>query len=191
MIPGFTVKALAISFVAAAFCSLGLIWYLTYEPPVGGDFSLTYRGNEWRLSQNAKELNILYFGYTKCPDVCPLTLSHAGQAFHGLTEDEAKRVHLLFLSVDRDNDVPEDVANYAAHFFPSFLGLSGTREQIDKTIAMYHASYIIEKDEKSHLGYSIAHTDRLFFLNNNGVVQATISNPRSSEEIIKTIKEHL
>ena len=187
----FPLKALAISIALTCLGVGALIWYATYEKPMGGDFSLTYRGTAWNFSENANKLNLLYFGYAKCPDVCPLTLSIASQAFKGLSEDELKKVNLIFLSVDRDHDIPDDVANYAAQFFPSFKGLSGSREQIDEAVSMYAASYVVEENPKSYLGYSISHSDRIYFLNKNGIVQTTIASPRSPDEIIKTIKELL
>lgn len=168
-----------------------LLWSALREPCLGGDFELTERGRPWTFSVQPKKLNILYIGYAKCPDVCPMTLAFTAEAFRGLDETERKNVRLLFLSVDRDNDRPDDVADYAAQFFPDFIGLSGSREQIDKTVSMFNASYIVEKNPKSYLGYSIVHTDRLFFLNSAGIQIATIPTPRSSELILKTIKENL
>ncbi|MBX3040954.1 MAG: SCO family protein, partial [Bdellovibrionaceae bacterium] len=89
------------------------------------------------------------------------------------------------------NDKPDEVAEYAAQFFPEFLGLSGSREEIDKTVFLFHASYIVEKDPKSYLGYSIAHTDRLFFLDQKGQVVAMLASPKSADDILKLIKENL
>lgn len=185
------IKALIGAAVVVALQMAGLYWYVRYEPPMGGDFDLSYRGQAWRFSEQAKGLNILYIGYAKCPDVCPMTLSFTGQAFRSLSEDEKQKVRFLFLSVDYTHDRPDDVADYAAQFFPSFIGLSGFREQIDKTVSLFHASYIVEENPKSYLGYSISHPDRLYFLNKKGVVVATVSSPRSAEVILKTIKEKL
>lgn len=183
--------ALASALIIVSLFLIGLKFYATNEPAVGSDFSLTFRGQPWTFSQDAKELNILYIGYAKCPDVCPMTLSVAAHAFQGLSKSEAEKVRLVFLSVDVENDKPDDVADYAAQFHPSFIGLSGSKEQVDQVVNQYHASYIVEKDEKSYLGYSISHTDRLFFLDRNGIVQSMIPNARSAPEILNRIKEHL
>lgn len=178
--------ALVFSLVIAA-----LVFYINYEPAVGGDFDLTYRAQEWKFSDHTKDLNLLYIGYAKCPDVCPMALSYAGYAFKNLSPAELEKVQLLFLSVDRDNDLPDDVANYAAQFFPTFLGLSGSRQQVDATVSLFGASYMVEENPKSYLGYSIAHTDKLYFLNKKGIVIHTIQSPRSAESIIEIIKENL
>lgn len=167
------------------------IWNATRPPVAGGDFSLTYRGKDWKFSDAPKELNLVYFGYAKCPDVCPLTLGFAGSAFKKLTEDELNRVRFLFVSVDQEHDNPNDVADYATNFFSSFVGLSGSKKQIDTAIGLFPASYIVEENPKSYLGYSIIHTDRVFFLNKKGVVIDSIAGPRDVDSIFAKIKEHL
>lgn len=168
-----------------------VIWRSSRPPEFGGDFNLTYKGQAWHFSDDAKKLNLIYFGYVKCPDVCPLALNYTGLAFKKLSADELKNVRFLFLSVDQVHDNPQAVADYAHNFFPDFLGLSGSKQQIDDTIKMYPASYIYEDDPKSYLGYSISHTDRLFFLNHNGIMIDSLPNPRDADSIYNKIKEHL
>lgn len=168
-----------------------LIWFLTREPSIGGDFQLTYKGEPWIFSEHKKPLNVLYMGYAKCPDVCPMTMGVSSHAFKQLTREEQERVQFLFLSVDYEHDQPEDVARYAQQFFPDFIGLSGSAEQVNATVELFGANYMVEKNPKSYMGYSIIHTDRLFILNSKGVVLTTILNPRSTDLILKTIKEYL
>lgn len=168
-----------------------MIWQEMRGPKLGGDFDLNFRGQTWTFSKNARDLNLLYIGYAKCPDVCPLSLSHAGQAFQELTGEQAKNVQLLFVSVDYENDEPQSVAEYAAQFNPSFIGLTGKENEIRKAVDLFGASFMTEKSPKSYLGYSISHTDRLFFLNEKGIVVDTIPNPRVAGEILNKIKEHL
>lgn len=168
-----------------------MIWQQMRGPKLGGDFNLNYRGQAWTFSKNARELNLLYIGYAKCPDVCPLSLSYARQAFQELTEKQAKNVQLIFVSVDFENDNPQSVAEYAAQFNPSFVGLTGKEAEIRKAVDLFGASFMTEKNSKSYLGYSISHTDRLFFLNEDGIVVDTIPNPRVAGEIVRKIKEYL
>jgi len=121
-----------------------------------------------------------------------MSLSYAGDAFRMLKSDELSDVRFLFLSVDQAHDKPNDVADYAANFFPTFIGLSGSKEQIDKTIGLFPASYVLEENPKSYLGYSISHTDRIFFLNSKGVVIDSISGSKEgSDSIYKKIKENI
>ncbi|RYZ83778.1 MAG: SCO family protein [Proteobacteria bacterium] len=170
---------------------IGFVLYAQREPPVGGDFSLTFNNRPWKFSEHSKKLNLFYTGYVKCPDVCPLTMSVASRAFKQLTDEEKSKVSFLFLSVDRDHDRPEDVATYASQFSTSFLGLSGSRDQIDYVSRLFGATYIIEDDPKSHLGYGVSHADRIYLLNKKGKVLYVIHFARDPEQILKAIRSRL
>lgn len=89
----------------------------------GKDFSLTdHHGQPRRLADFRGKVVVLFFGYTQCPDVCPTTLSTLRQAMQLLGED-AKRVQVLFVTVDPARDTPALLAQYVPAFDPSFLGL--------------------------------------------------------------------
>lgn len=184
-------RGLFVTFSIATLVAVYFIWKLKYVPSYGGNFDLTYRAKPWTFADDAKKLNLLYFGYVKCPDVCPLTLSFAGGAFRGLTPAQLDNVRLIFVSVDQEHDDPIGVADYATNFFSSFIGLSGSLDQINSTIQMYPASYMVEKNPEAYIGYSIIHTDKIFFLNNKGIVQDFVASPRDSEIVLQKIKEYL
>jgi len=180
----------------AALTLVGVVFGLTFWnfnrlPDFGGDFQLTYRAQPFQFSTEAKPLNLIYFGYAKCPDVCPMTLAFAGAAFKKLSAKELAQVRLLFVSVDQAHDDPTAVADYATNFFPDFLGLSGSQEQIDAAIKLFPATYMMEVNPKSYLGYSIIHTDKIFFLNKRGKVIDEVPSPRDADVVLEKIKEHL
>lgn len=120
-----------------------------------------------------------------------MALSLTSQAFASLSEDQKKNVRLIFMSVDVEHDTPANVAAYAKNFDATFIGLSGTKENIDTAVKLFAASYIEEKDPNSYLGYSISHTDRIYFLDKHGIVLDTLPNPRSADSIVQKIKENL
>ncbi len=187
-------KQVIIASLVAAVLALAVtfgIKYIQQGPRLGGDFELVHKGEPWQLSEHKKDLSILYIGYAKCPDVCPMALSNTAAAMKALSAKEKGNVQVIFISVDAANDTAEAVATYASQFDASFIGLTGSQEQIDASIKPFGASYMIEKNEKSYLGYSIAHTDRLYFLNKRGYVLDMIASPRSAEEITQKIKENL
>jgi protein SCO1/2 len=186
-----SLKAVLVATIIVAAVFAYALWKFNQQPEYGGDFALTYQGQPWQFSADAKKLNLLYFGYVKCPDVCPMTLSYAGDAFKKLSADQAMMARFIFVSVDFAHDSPKSVADYATNFFPNFLGLSGSQQQIDKTIALFPASYMVEDNPKSYLGYSIIHTDKIFFLNKQGKVIDFVASPRDSQQILDKIKEHL
>lgn len=180
-----------VSAVLALALLAGLIWYSNRAPELGGSFSANFNSQTWNFNDDPKPLTLLYIGYAKCPDVCPMALSYSSQAFASLSEKEKAKVRLVFLSVDYEHDTPASVATYAQQFNPTFIGLTGSKEQIDSVVNLFKASYIVEKDAKSYLGYSISHTDRIYFLNKKGIVLDTLPNPRSADSIVEKIKENL
>lgn len=185
-------KLIVGAFVVSAVFVGALLWYGQRQPTLGGDFTLLNpAGGEWHFSDNPQDLNLLYIGYTKCPDVCPMTLSLISQAFAGLPAESRQKLRLIFVSVDYAHDTPQSAHDYAAQFSPQFIGLTGTKKQIDDLVKMVGASYIFEKDPKTYLGYSISHSDRVFFLNKKGIVVESESNVRSTDIIFKKIKDLL
>lgn len=177
--------------IAAVALLLGGLWLYQKEPRLGGPFTLIHEDKPWVFSENAKRVNLLYVGYAKCPDICPMALSYVAQAFRELPPETLSQLQFIFISVDAAHDSAEAVSTYAKQFNPTFIGLTGAQKDIDETIKLFGASYIVEENPKSYLGYSIAHTDKVFVLNKKGHVVGSIPSPRSTDEIIHKIKENL
>jgi protein SCO1 len=99
----------------------------------GRDFQLTGQdGRERKLADFRGKIIALYFGYTRCPDVCPTTMAALGEAITLLGEDGA-RVQGLFVTVDPRHDNPEVLARYVRSFHDDFIGLYGERNAIART----------------------------------------------------------
>ena len=95
---------------------------------LGRDFALTdHNGMPRTLADFRGKVVVLFFGYTHCPDVCPTTLAELAQAMQDLGPD-AKRVQVLFATVDPDRDTQDLLARYVPAFNPTFLGLRGDAE---------------------------------------------------------------
>lgn len=84
---------------------------------------------------------LLTFGYTNCADICPFTLGYLKNVYHALTPEQKKRTRVVFVTVDPDYDTPEHLKVYLAHFSPDFVGLTGSRAQIDRIVTLYQATY--------------------------------------------------
>ena len=99
------------------------------EPPPMGDIELTNaRGERVALSDLDARYLLMFFGYTNCPDVCPLTMARLAEIYRDL--DEPDEVQVVMVTVDPATDTPARTQEYAQTFHPDFLGLSGTNEEI-------------------------------------------------------------
>jgi protein SCO1/2 len=120
------------------------------EPPlagsqIGGDFTLVDKtGKTVRYADFAGKWRILYFGYTFCPDVCPLDVQHLMQGYHAFARahpDLAARIVPMFISIDPGRDTPQAVGQFAGAFGPELVGLTGSPAQIAvaaKDFAVYY-----------------------------------------------------
>lgn len=108
----------------------------------GYDFRLIdQNGKPFQLSQLRGKVVLFSFGYTHCPDVCPTTLTDFEKIYRALSENDRKRVQVLFISVDSRRDQPETLKNYIPYFDTSFLGLTGDANHINEATKAYGASY--------------------------------------------------
>jgi protein SCO1/2 len=116
------------------------------EPPlkgaaIGGPFALTdHNGRTVRDSDFAGEYRLIYFGYSYCPDVCPVDLQSIGQAMARLEKTapaKARRVQPIFITVDPERDTPAVLKPYVSAFHPRLIGLTGTPEQIEAVKKRY------------------------------------------------------
>jgi protein SCO1/2 len=135
------------------------------EPPASlPDFELTdTSGKSFHLYQTKGDITLVYFGYTYCPDVCPLTLHDVKEALAGLKTGR-ERVQLIFISVDPERDTPEVLKRYLAAFDPSFVGLTGDFEKIKEIMKPYGAFAEKESTTDSAAGYLVSHSARLFLV---------------------------
>lgn len=109
---------------------------------------------------------LVYFGYTHCPDVCPATLVKAMNARDQLGGD-ADRVHVMMVSVDPERDTPELVGDYVTSFDPSFIGVTGSREAIDRVTAQYGV-FSARGEDLGDGDYAVDHTASLMGIDTDG-----------------------
>jgi protein SCO1/2 len=137
------------------------------EPSLpAADFTLASDGGPVRLADLRGKVVVLFFGYTFCPDVCPTTMVRLGRALELLGKD-AERVQVVMISVDPERDTPERLGPYARAFHPSFLGLTGTREEID-AVASAYGIYHAKAEGSAATGYLVDHTANVLVLDRSG-----------------------
>jgi protein SCO1/2 len=156
--------------------------------PIGGDFALTdHNGQHFDLSSLRGKAVVILFGYTSCPDACPTTLSKLSSVFQRLGDD-AKRVKVLYVSVDPERDTPEVLKEDLGSFQVDALGLTGTKAQIDKVVALYGAEYEIVPTPKSAAKYTVAHTTTLYALDPAGRARLEFPYDATVEQIVAGLR---
>ena len=152
----------------------------------GGDFSLTGPdGRTVSLEDFRNKLVLVYFGYTFCPDVCPMTLSKLKLMMLDLGEN-AEDVQVIFISIDPERDNYNRLKDYVPYFHPTFIGLTGSEADIATVAKKYQTMYIKQKVE-SEAGYLMAHTDVVILVDQNGKYRGRYKSKFDMEELTKDI----
>jgi protein SCO1/2 len=103
---------------------------------------------------------VVVFGYTHCPDVCPMTLSNLASARRKLGDD-GKDVQVLFVTVDPQRDKPDLLREYVPAFDPTFIGLTGTPDQVTAVTKDFHV-YVDAHPAKQGEEYTVDHSAQMF-----------------------------
>ena len=135
------------------------------------DFTLTEQdGNPFRLSAMHGKVVLLTFGFTHCPNICPMTLANLAAVFNSLSPDEQRRVQVIFISVDPERDTTKVLKDYVPFFQPCFIGLTGSPDQIAK-VAKDYGAYYRTKYQDSPIAanyYAIEHSTEIYLINAEG-----------------------
>jgi len=142
---------------------------ITGNKQFGADFSLPDSSGKLRsLADYKGKVVVLFFGYTHCPDVCPTTMAELSQALQQLGPEDAKRVQVLFVTVDPERDTPELMAQYVPAFNPTFVGLRpADQEQLTKVTKDFRV-YYAKVPGKTPDSYTMDHTAASYVFDTDG-----------------------
>lgn len=138
------------------------------------EFSLVgHNGNRIGLDDLRNKIVLISWGYTNCPDVCPMTLSKLSKVMD-LLEEDAEQVEVLFVTVDPERDTPERMKSYVPFFNEKFIGVTGTRAEIDRMASDYNVTIVkheavygrSEKDTWDR--YLMTHTNTVHLVDKDG-----------------------
>ncbi|MEN8213229.1 MAG: SCO family protein, partial [Pseudomonadota bacterium] len=138
------------------------------DAPPGGDFTLHSSKGPFSLEEQRGKVVLLYFGYTRCPDICPTSLSFMTQALNELDDEELKKVLGVFVSVDPARDSFEMLDEYVAYFHPNLIGVTGSEQEVAETAALYGAQYYEVELKGSAFGYSVNHSAVIYLIAPDG-----------------------
>ncbi|CCL99004.1 uncharacterized protein FIBRA_01012 [Fibroporia radiculosa] len=203
----FTPKTAAV-FVATA---VGLYFYFRYEkqklleqrqkelddkqvgrPNVGGAFSLTTHENKPFTEQDLRgKWNLVYFGFTNCPDICPEELDKMSAAVHELDKQYGPIVQPIFISVDPARDSIKQVARYVSEFHPRLVGLTGDYASVKATCKAYRVYFSTPPDARADDDYLVDHSIFFYFMDPNGKFVDAFGKATTCEEVIARVQKEI
>ncbi|RMF66362.1 MAG: SCO family protein [Calditrichaeota bacterium] len=152
------------------------------------DFTLTDQHNQrFQLRDHLGKVVVLFFGYTTCPDVCPLTLSTWKRLKDALGKD-AQQVEFVYVTVDPERDTQERLAKHLAIFSPDFIGLTGTPEELQEVYSSYGVYREKVKVSDSAAGYLMNHTSKMLVLDKQGKWRLNISYNAPVADIVHDLR---
>lgn len=193
-------KALIIALIALAVLALVAVVVIprlrphvfhgqVLQSPDPVDFELTaHTGERVRLSDFRGKHVVLYFGYTFCPDVCPTTLARINQTLN-LLDEKADDVQVLFVSVDPERDTPAKLAQYVGAFNPTFLGLTGSEQDVMQAATPFGV-YFAKQEVEGKSDYLVDHTATAMVVDTEGRVKL-IWPPSTSSEFMAEDLRHM
>lgn len=177
---------------------------VTEAPAIGGDFRLTNQRDETvTLETNKGKYQLVFFGFTHCPDICPVTLTAITEAFNQMGDKSANFVPVL-ITVDPERDTPAVLAEYSKAFHPTLIALTGPREEIErvsKEFGVYSAKVEPEHKEHQHASmdhgshsdaghggaYNVDHTGLVYLLDRKGDYLSHFSQDTSADTFAKQL----
>lgn len=158
---------------------------------IGGPFTLIDKDNRTvRWDDFNGKYRIIYFGYSFCPDACPMDVQKMMQGFALFEKahpDLGRQVQPIFVTIDPARDTPQVVGEFAAAFSPRLLGLTGTQAQTDaaaKAFAVYHA-----KGKETPGGYLMDHSRTAFLMGRKGEPIALLPIDKTPKDVAAELEK--
>jgi len=155
------------------------------------DFTLTdQNGQRFDVASQRGKVVLVFFGYSQCPDVCPITLSKLSSVARRLGDQRTEMV-VLYVTVDPERDTPEALKADLSNFTLNAVGLTGTREEIDRVVKLYGARYAIVPTPQSAGKYSVSHSTTLYVLDQRGRLSTEFPYEATADEITDAVRARL
>ncbi|MGR5091972.1 SCO family protein [Vibrio maritimus] len=140
------------------------------------------------FDQTDPRTRIVYFGFTRCPDVCPTSLAMLAGALNQIDDETKSTLRPMFVSLDPERDAAEASAEYAHYFHPMIEGLSAPLEVTKPLAHKYGVIFRKTELEDSQLGYTLDHSSYFYFLSPDGTLIEKVPHTMTPVPIIEAIK---
>lgn len=158
----------------------GLMWP---NPKTLTPFTLTDQHNQaFTLDSLKSNWSLLFFGYTRCPDICPATMAMMNGMVKSLDEADKPAPQIVFISVDPERDTPTVLKDYMAYFNPEFIGLGGETDQTNGLLKQL-GILSMKINEQDNGEYLMDHTASIILINPKGELLSIYSPPHDPAQI--------
>lgn len=161
--------------------------------PVGGAIEMpSTQEGDFSLSQlDDDDIAIVSFGYTYCPDVCPMNQAVKRQALAQLSDAQRERVVPLMVTVDPERDTLSRMEEYMQFFGDTFIGLVGSQDQLEDVASRYGVIWRRVEAPDSAMSYTIDHSASLFLVNREGEILQRVLYSPTHHGLLSALKNEL
>jgi len=160
---------------------------LSAAPLIDAHFALSDLGGHQTTELDFHgKWQLVYFGYTYCPDVCPTTLTEIGAALHDLGP-AANRFQPIFITLDPARDSPKVLAQYLKAFDPRFIGLRGNGLDTAETAERFHVYYRLRS--LGHGEYTVDHSSFIYVIDPNGKFDEILSSDLPGHSLADALRK--
>lgn len=147
---------------------------------------LDHNNKPFNIARLKNNWSFLFFGYTHCPDVCPLALQIMRKVWQApeLEISKDSNVKMIFVSVDPDRDTPAILKSYTEYYNPEFLGVTGNPDELDKLTGQIGILYGFD-EPNSNGDYNVSHSGQIILIDPQGNMRAVFSPPLNPASLIK------
>jgi len=143
-------------------------------------------GKEFLPEDFKGKWNMLFFGFTFCPDICPITMSMLSRIEKGLDIENQEKVRIFLVTVDPDRDSPDQLKVYLENFSENFIGLTGGLDQIYNFATRVNAPFNPIKNNKES-NYTVDHTGSIILINPEGNYAGFFRAPHNQDDVKKAV----
>lgn len=164
------------------------------EARIGGPFTLVDQDGRTVTEETYRgKAMLIYFGFTYCPDVCPMSLQVMDAALAQLSEEERAAFQPILISVDPERDTPEALKSYVeSDAFPEGLqGLTGSPEQVREAARAYRVFYARIEDDGVSSDYTVDHSSLIFLMDQNGEFAEVFPHGTSPAQLASRLQQFL
>jgi protein SCO1/2 len=196
-------SSIAIVAVLALICGIALSWYVNSQKPIElesglwfGDqaralpeFELVdHRQQPLTRADLAGQWSLMFFGYTHCPDVCPVALQALADMI-GLIDDSdvTAALQVYFVSVDPERDRPEVLAEYVHYFNPGFNGATAAPDKLTPLTRSLGIAHMIRNKAEGSDGYDVDHSSAIVLINPRAEYAGLFSAPQDAAAMARDL----